>query len=207
MLHQGQAAVQTWVGLRGVEGSAVAVGRRVDKAQKALWPGWGRSAVVTVLGTHVHGAAARQLAGTEDVIELTGVVVVKEDVVPHQRKAARAAMHRPGHGRQRALVVRRGRNRALDVHAQQTLRQRVGVSVVDHHIGVQHLATFQPHALDTAVLHQDALAAAAVDLARSALRGQPAQGLGQGVHAAFQRPHPALLHMRHQHQGGGGLPG
>ena len=154
-----------------------------------------------VLRADIDRALARQAALTEHVVELAGVVVVEEDVVPRQREALAAGVDGPGHGRQRALCVdeRRACN-AARVVTEQAHRQGVAVAVEDHRVGGQALAAAQHDAADVARCGGDALRGGAVTQLDTARRGQVGQALRQTRHAAIDRPDAVHLDVRDQHQ-------
>ena len=82
----------------------VTVGRRVDKTQNPFFPWWRQTIVLPVLCTKVNRSLAGQAALVEDIIEFATVVLVKKNVVPHQRKATGLGVHGHCERGQRTLL-------------------------------------------------------------------------------------------------------
>jgi len=206
-VHQSQCVGVTSFDLLGVQVAPVTHCRRIDQRQQSFACRQGGVVIVAVLRTQVHGGFAGQLAMAEDVPEFAAVIVVKEDVVVHQREAACVGVHAPRHRRKRPLLRLDRIDRWLHARPQQSARQRLTVAVEHHRVCRQRLAVGQSHAAHAAPSHLDGLDVRAGAEDRAVAFGQSSQRAADLDHTAAHRPHTLRLHVRDQHQRRRGIKG
>ena len=197
VLQQSQAALFAWVDLRGVEGSAVAVGGGVDQAQQALAPARARRGVVAaVLRADVHGAVAAAGGGGGRCRRTRGGSRRRRTRcgAPAGSRCVRACMAQVS-GRQRAPAApaAAARRRAASAPSR-PCASALASPLKTTESAASSLAAGQAHAAGAAVAHQDALARPGRSAARRRARcASAASARGSACMPPSHRPHAVYV--------------
>ena len=186
--------------------ATVAVGRGVDEQQQPLGAAGCDGAggrLPAILGADVHGRRPTDLAAREDRTEFFGVIVTEEHGVVGEIETPHRCAQAPGDCGEGALRRWDRSDRRSRTDPKCAARERIGIAVKEHGIGLEHLAGRQLHAGHAPALRQDLRDMRVVSIARTMPQPKSFEGERDPAHPPFDEPDALLFDMGDQHQCGG----
>ena len=163
LLEQGQISGFACLHLRSIKSVGISIGRRIDQAKQAFGPVGPDRIIPTVLRADIHRSSFGQAAALKDVFEFAGVIRVKENVMTYQRKPAGTRTHGPSHGRQRPVQWTHRVYSGLDLRAQQTTGQCMGIAIEEHGVCFKEFPGGQPCSTSAPVTNANFSAGGAIE--------------------------------------------
>lgn len=174
--------------------------RCVDQQQHRLRPGLPR--LMQALGrTKVNRGLPGQTLRLEDVIKLGSIIRLKKNIVMRQVKTARLRLQAPSERRKAHRCTGCSAEVLRNRIAKQGLSQGTHITVINHLSGRQLLAVGKFKGMKLIVLNMQAAHCGIAAYLNAQGACALGQRLGQGRHAALDRPDALHFNMSNQNQG------